>query len=101
MIRTFRSPDPGLDPIEADAFSVVWADPEAAQPDAVLVSLYLRYQVVFFDVYPVYRHFGNIDEWSCEPFGVPIGDLPWWLEDKLRWELEGKPMRPPAPLKRD
>lgn len=103
MIRTFPSPYHGSDSIEADAFSIVWTNPDfypprsLEDPPTVLVVLYLRHQVVYSDVYQVFRHHGNIDEWSCEPFGVPIEDLPWWLEEKLCQELEGADPGPPAP----
>jgi len=82
-MRTF--PSASLCPIEADRFALVWTDPDERK--AVTVCLWLWGELVYFDTWEVTGSHAWIEEWTPEPFGILIEDLPWWLEKRLRYEI--------------
>jgi hypothetical protein len=82
-MRIFPSAD--LAHIEADHFSVVWTNPDERW--SVSVYLWRQGEVVYFDTWEVLQHHAWIEEWACSPFGIPVEEMPYWLDKRLRYEI--------------
>lgn len=79
-------PSTTSEPVEADRFSLFWPDP--GDHRAVCVCLWRHGEIVFEATFIVCQLSAWIEEWTCEPFGIDIADMPWWLENRIRKELD-------------